>query len=31
MHSRLNTMLNGGTKNKLQEAIEGLESDILVI
>lgn len=30
MHSRLNNMLNGGTKNKLQEAIEGLESETLV-
>jgi hypothetical protein len=30
MHSRLTNMLNGGTKNKLQEAIEGLESEIIV-
>jgi hypothetical protein len=30
MHSRLPNMLNGGTKNKLQEAIEGLESEIIV-
>ena len=30
MHSRLNNMLNVGTKNKLQEAIEGLESEMIV-
>ncbi len=30
MCSRLNNMLNGGTRNKLQEAIEGLESEILI-
>lgn len=30
MHSRLNHMLNNRTQNKLQEAIEELESEILV-
>ncbi|MGH9984890.1 MAG: hypothetical protein ACRD8W_13145, partial [Nitrososphaeraceae archaeon] len=30
MHSRLNHMLNSRTQNKLQEAIEELESEILV-
>ena len=30
MCSRLNNMMNGGTRNKLQEAIEGLESEILI-
>ncbi|MPZ05845.1 MAG: hypothetical protein GEU26_05400 [Nitrososphaeraceae archaeon] len=30
MHSRLNYMLNSRTQNKLQEAIEELESEILV-
>ncbi|MGH9995192.1 MAG: hypothetical protein ACRD4J_08150 [Nitrososphaeraceae archaeon] len=30
MHSRLNCMLNSRTQNKLQEAIEELESEILV-
>lgn len=30
MCSRLNNMLNGRTRNKLQEAIDGLESEILI-
>jgi hypothetical protein len=30
MHSRLKYMLNSRTQNKLQEAIEELESEILV-
>jgi hypothetical protein len=30
MCSRLNNMLNGITRNKLQEEIDGLESEILI-
>jgi len=30
MHSKLNSMVNGGTKEALQKAIVSLESDILL-